>query len=83
MTSADEDDLTTWTLGAIKRMGMVLEGACATEGCNAFARFDLDGLITRFGADWRVPKVLPARCSVCDAPLKFQLAVLHDEEPDA
>lgn len=83
MTDASEDHLTTWTLGAIKSSGMVLEGACATAGCNEFARFRIDGLIERFGADWRVPKILPVRCSVCDAPLQFQLAVLHDDEPEA
>ena len=81
MTDA-EDDLTTWTLGDIKASGMVLEGACATEGCGEFARFDIEGLITSFGADWRVPKILPLRCSQCDAPLAFQLAVLHDDEPE-
>jgi hypothetical protein len=78
----DDDDLTTWTLGDIKSSGMVLEGACATDGCNEFARFNIDGLISGFGADWRVPKTLPVRCSQCGEPLKFQLAVLHDDEPE-
>jgi hypothetical protein len=64
--TGEEEELTTWTLGAIKSAGMVLEGACATPNCNEFARFDLDGLIGRFGADWRVPATLPvpARCAV-------------------
>jgi hypothetical protein len=79
----DADDLTTWTLGAIKSSGMVLEGACPTPGCNEFARFDVDGLISRFGADWLVPATLPVRCETCGAHFKFQLAVLHDEEPKA
>jgi hypothetical protein len=78
--TGDEEELTTWTLGAIKSAGMVLEGACATPNCNEFARFDLDALISRFGADWRVPATLPVRCSLCGEPLKFQVAVLHDEE---
>lgn len=79
---ADEESaLSTWTLGAIKSMGLVLEGACTMDGCNTFARFDLDGLIARFDSDWRVPSTLPATCSACGAPLKFQLAALHDEEP--
>lgn len=77
----DDAELTTWTLGSVKSSGMVLEGACVTPGCNEFARFDIDGLISRFGADWRVPKILPVRCQTCDAWLHFQLAVLHDEEP--
>jgi hypothetical protein len=84
MTSPDtspDDDLTSWTLGDIKEMGMELEGACTTEGCGEFARFNVDGLIARFGADWRVPKIIPARCSQCGTPLSFQLAVLHDDEP--
>jgi hypothetical protein len=78
--TGEEEELTTWTLGAIKSAGMVLEGACPTPDCNEFARFDLDALIGRFGDDWRVPATLPVRCSLCDEPLKFQLAVLHDKE---
>lgn len=78
--SDDDAGLSSWSLGAIKSRGMVLEGACGTSGCNAFTRFDLDGLIARFGADWRVPLTLPVRCSACDEPLKLQLAVLHDDE---
>jgi hypothetical protein len=27
-----------------------------------------------------VPATLPVRCSLCGEPLKFQVAVLHDEE---
>lgn len=76
----DDTELTTWTLGDVKSSGMVLEGACETAGCGEFARFNIDGLITRFGADWRVPKTLPVRCSLCGKPLAFQLAVLHDDE---
>jgi hypothetical protein len=75
-------ELTTWTLGSIKKSGMELEGACPTPGCNEFARFEIDGLISRFGADWLVPKVLPVACQTCGALLHFQLAVLHDEEPE-
>ncbi len=78
-----DDPLTTWTLGDIEASGMKLEGTCATEGRNEFARFNVAGLISRFGADWRVPKVLPVRCSQCGEPLLFQLAVLHEDEPDA
>jgi hypothetical protein len=53
-----------------------------TPGCNRFVRYDVDGLIARFGADWRVPKVLPARCDGCSQPLVFELAALHGEEPE-
>jgi hypothetical protein len=79
----DESELTSWTLGAVKSSGLELEGACRTPGCNQFARFDIDGLISRFGTDWRVPKMLPARCSACGERLEFELAALHDEEPEA
>ena len=79
----DDDELSTWTLGDIKSSGLVLEGACATAGCNEFARFDIDGLITSFGGDWRVPKVLPVRCSACGEWLNLQLASLHDDDADA
>ena len=78
----EDPPLTTWTLDAIKSSGMVLEGACATAGCNEFARFNIDGLISSFGGEWRVPEVLPVRCQACGAWLNFQLAVLHDDEPD-
>jgi hypothetical protein len=75
----DAAELTTWSLASVKASGMELEGGCKTPGCNEFARFNVDGLIERFGADWLVPKILPVRCSACDAWLHFQLAVLHDE----
>ncbi|MGQ0457821.1 MAG: hypothetical protein ACT4OU_12265 [Hyphomicrobium sp.] len=81
--SEDDGELTDWTLGAVKASGMVLEGACATPGCNEFARFEIDGLIEGFGVDWRVPQTLPVRCSACGAWLKFQLAVLHDDKPES
>ena len=81
--SEHASELSSWTLGSVKASGMELEGACATPGCNEFARFDVDRLIERFGADWRVPQILPSRCSVCGEWFKFQLAVLHDDEPKA
>lgn len=74
-----ESELSTWTLGDIKSSGLVLEGACATTGCKEFARFDIDGLIERFGGAWRVPKTLPVSCSVCGERLMFQVAALHDD----
>jgi hypothetical protein len=79
----DESELTSWTLGDVKSSGLELEGACGTSGSNQFVRYDVDGLIARFGADWRVPKMLPARCDGCGQPLVFQLASLHGEEPEA
>ena len=81
MTDGDTA-LTTWTLAAIKASGMVLEGACETAGCNEFARFNIDGLISSFGAEWLVPEILPVRCQACGEWLNFQLAVLHDDEPE-
>lgn len=77
--SEHASELSDWTLGDIKAHGMVLEGVCVTPDCNEFASFSLDGLITRFGGDWRVPKILPARCSTCGAWYHLQLAVLHDD----
>ena len=59
----DAAELSTWTLGSVKASGMELEGGCKTPGCNEFARFDVDGLISRFGADWLVPVVLPGALS--------------------
>ena len=72
-------ELTAWTLGSVKASGMELEGGCKTPGCNEFARFDVDGLIERVGADWLVPQILPVRGETCGEWLHFQLAVLHDE----
>ena len=80
--SEHASELSDWTLGSVKVSGLELEGACATPGCNVFARFDVDALIERFGADWRVPLILPSRCSVCGEWFKFQLAALHDNEPE-
>lgn len=79
----DESELTSWTLGDVKSSGFELEGACKMAGCNRFVRYEIDGLIARFGADWRVPKMLPARCEGCGQPLEFELASLHGEDPEA
>jgi hypothetical protein len=79
----DESDLTSWTLGDVKSSGLELEGACKTTNCNRFVRYNVDDLIARFGADWRVPKMLPARCDGCGQPLEFELAALHEDEPKA
>ena len=76
----DAGELTTWTLGSVKSSGMELEGACQTPGCNEFARFNVDDLIERFGADWLVPVILPVRCQSCGEWLHFQLATLHDDQ---
>jgi hypothetical protein len=81
--SEDASELSSWTLGSVKSSGLELEGACPAPGCAIFARFDVDALIDRFGADWRVPLFLPSRCSACGEWLKFQLAALHDEEPNS
>ena len=75
----DAAELSTWTLGSVKASGMELEGACKTPDCNEFARFDVDSLIERFGADWLVPVILPVRCQSCGEWLHFQLATLHDD----
>ena len=80
--SEHASELSSWTLGAVKSSGLELEGACATPDCNEFARFDVDGLIAGFGADWRIPHTLPVRCSACGEWLKLQLAALHDDEPE-
>ena len=78
----DESELTSWSLSDVKSSGLELEGACKTPGCNQFVRYDIDGLIARFGGDWRVPKMLPAHCEGCGQQLEFELAALHGEEPE-
>lgn len=81
--SEHASELSSWTLASVKSSGLELEGACPTPGCNEFARFDVDGLIERFGADWLVPLILPSRCTVCGEWYKFQLAALHDKGSEA
>ena len=82
MRSADEpDDRSTWTLGAIKARNLSLEGYCQREGCGHFYTFDLEELIARAGADYRVPRILPGiACRECGGELKFMLAMSHPEE---
>ena len=75
------DDLSTWTLGAVKRRSLALEGYCETESCGRFYVFDLDALIAKAGADYRVPKILPnITCMHCGGDLKFMLAMNHPGE---
>jgi hypothetical protein len=83
--AADEEGhkLTTWTLGAIKKRNLALEGYCETEGCGRFYVFDVDALIEGFGTEWLVPEYLPGTtCSDCDGPLKFKLAMVPPAEAD-
>lgn len=79
----DRGKLTTWTLGAIKKRNMALEGYCETSGCGHFLVFNVDALIERFGAEWVVPEYLPGiTCSECDGPLKFKLAMVPSDDAD-
>lgn len=68
--------LTAWTLSAVKKQNMALEGYCQTPGCGRFFVFDVDGLIEGFGDDWLVPEILPVPCSQCGGELKFKLAMV-------
>lgn len=71
---------TTWTLGAIKKRYMALEGYCETEACGHFYVFDVDTLIEGFGAEYLVPEYLPGiTCSECGGRLKFKLAMVAPE----
>ena len=57
MTSGDEhspNTMTTWTLGAIKKRNLVLEGYCQSDGCGNFFVFNVDRLIASAGADYLV-----------------------------
>lgn len=71
--------LTTWTLGAIKRRNMSLEGYCEANACRRFYVFDVDALIEGFGEHWLVPEILPVTCAACGGRLKFQLAMTAPE----
>jgi hypothetical protein len=71
---------TTWTLGAIKKRYMALEGYCETEACGHFYVFNVDTLIEGFGAEYLVPEYLPGiTCSECGGRLKFKLAMVPPE----
>jgi len=71
---------TTWTLGAIKKRNMVLEGYCETEACGHFYVFHVDTLIESFGTECLVPEYLPGiTCSECGGRLKFKLAMVSPE----
>lgn len=80
VTMDEVDELTTWTLAAIKAHSMALEGYCETQGCGQFFTFNVDGLIEGLGADWLVPEILPITCRECGGQLKFKLAMVPPEE---
>jgi hypothetical protein len=71
---------TTWTLEAIKKHNMALEGYCETEACGHFYVFDVDTLIEGFGAEYLVPEYFPGiTCSECGGRLKCKLAMVPPE----
>src|SRR5437588_7894842 len=57
--------MTTWTLGAIKKRDLVLEGYCQSDGCGNFFVFNVDHLIASAGADYLVPEILPGHHMQC------------------
>ena len=76
----NDEELTTWTLAAIKARGLALEGYCQTEGCGQFYTFNLDALIERAGSDYLVPVFLPGMaCDACGGKLKVMLASIPPE----
>lgn len=80
MTDGDGQQLTTWTLGAIKARNLSLEGYCESEKCGHFYVFNVEELIVGFGPEWLVPEILPIACSACGGQLKFKLAMVPPEE---
>jgi len=84
MTDVASGQLEPWTLGAILRRDMRLEGTCTTTGCGRFVVFDLDQLIAGLGADDAIPNLVPGvTCPQCGGALKFQLAVWHSDHQQA
>src|SRR5690606_37066567 len=83
MSDAPDRPPLTWTLGQIREMNLELECACAARGCGWFGRFDVEGLIARFGEDYWLPEGPGFPCEQCGGHLNFQLAYLHPapEEP--
>jgi hypothetical protein len=83
MSPAEDDRSgrrTTWTLGAIKRRNLGLEGYCVTKGCGHFYAFNVDQLIASVGPDYLVPEIVPGMiCTACGGALEFKLAMMPPE----
>ena len=83
MSSDDDsrsDRLTSWTLGALKKRNLALEGYCVTEGCGHFYGFNVDQLIASAGPDYVVPEIAPGvMCTKCGGALEFKLAMISPE----
>ena len=78
--SSQQDDrperLTTWTLEAIKRRNLALDGHCELPGCGHFVEFELAALIAAAGPDYLVPEIIPGlACAQCGGALKFKLGM--------
>ena len=64
-----------WTLGAIRDMNLQLEAACAEPGCGWFTTYDVDKMVSEFGADCELPTDAGGlTCGQCGAPVDFGLA---------
>ena len=77
------DGADRWTLGAIRERGLRLEAVCRSPGCGWFATFDVDQLIARLGADYRLPDGGPGiACQKCGGnEVGFQLAMAPPDQP--
>lgn len=84
MTSDDpraQSPASNWTLAAIKRADLALEGHCQGKDCRRFYTFNLDGLIASAGPDYLLPEILPAiTCAVCGGALRAKLAMVPPDD---
>ena len=66
-----------WTLGSIRDMNLQLEAACFEPGCGWSAAYDVNKMITEFGADCELPTGQGGlACQRCGAPVDFGLVAL-------
>ena len=65
-------DTSTWTIRAVQRLGMELNGIC--DACQGLFDFNLNQLAEGFGADTPLPSELEAGCPNCGADLRIVIA---------
>ena len=67
--------MSDWTLGDVKARNMEIVALCEQESCRHLFIFDLDQLIDKVGADYKVGDIPPLTCPACGVkPLTIRLS---------
>jgi hypothetical protein len=61
---------------------MALEAYCLNKECMRFYAFDLDMLIAKTGADYRIADIPPLDCTQCGGRLDIRLAMMPPVDID-